>query len=69
MSGGIFLSIKDLYRLLGCENYKTAQSLHKSIRDSLRKKSKYVTIREYCQIEDLDFEYVWKFLRGDENEE
>lgn len=64
MEGGIFLSIKDLQRLLGCENYNTANRLHLQIRDSLGKKSKYVTVKEYCQYENLDFDYVWEFLRG-----
>ena len=64
MISGIFLSIKDLQRLLGSENYNTANKLHLSVRDALGKKSKYITIKEYCEHEELDFDYVWEFLRG-----
>jgi hypothetical protein len=64
MEGGIFLSIKDVQILLGFKNYHTAQKHLKAIRDALKKKSKYITIHEYCKHEELDFEYVWEFLRG-----
>jgi hypothetical protein len=64
MEGGIFLSIKDLQQLLGCQSYKTANTLHLAIRDALKKKTKHITIKEYCKYEDLDFSYIWEFLRG-----
>jgi len=38
--------------------------MHKGLRDSLRKKTKYISIMEYCKREELDFNYVWDFLRG-----
>lgn len=64
MEGGIFLTVKDLQRLLGCDHYNTANRQHLAIRDALGKKSRYITIKEYCDYEELDFEYVWVFLRG-----
>jgi hypothetical protein len=64
MEGSIFLSIKDLQRLLGSENYNTANKLHLSVRDALCKKSKYITIKEYCEYEGLEFNYIWEVLRG-----
>lgn len=67
MEGGIFLSIKDLQKLLGCESYKTANSEHKSLRDVLNKKTKHITIKEYCEYEGIDFAYVWGFLRAKVN--
>jgi hypothetical protein len=67
MEGGIFLTIKDLQRLLGCDNYKSAARQHLALRDALRKKSKYISIREYCAYEGIDFEYVWTFLRPEKN--
>jgi hypothetical protein len=63
MEGGIFLTVKDLQRLLGCDNYNTANRHHLAIRDALGKKSKHLTIKEYCEYEELDFKYVWEFLR------
>lgn len=35
-----------------------------SIKDALGKKSNYITIKEYCEYEELDFNYVWGILRG-----
>jgi len=64
MEGGILFTIKDLQRLLGIDNYKSAAKQHKTVRDSLNKKGKKITIKEYCECEDLDFEYVWEYLRG-----
>lgn len=64
MSQGIFLTIKDVQTLLGTDNYNTANSLHLSVRDALGKKSKYITIKEYCDYEGLDFNYIWEVLRG-----
>ncbi len=62
MEGGIFLSIKDLQKLEGGA-YRTAHLHHQALRDALKKK-KYITIKEYCEFEELDFEYVWQVLRG-----
>ncbi len=64
MEGGIFITTKDVQRLLGAEHYNTANRILLTIKDSLKKKSKYITIKEYCNYEELDFDYVWEFLRG-----
>lgn len=64
MQGGIFLTTKDVMILLGCGHYNTANRLRLSIKDAIGKKSKYITIMEYCKYEELDFEYVWNVLRG-----
>ncbi len=63
MEGGIFLTVKDMQRLLGTDNRGTASRAHLALRDAL-KKTKYVSIKEYCDYEKLDFTYVWEFLRG-----
>lgn len=64
MDGGIFLTTKDVMILLGCEHYNTAYRLRQSVLDAIGKKSKYLTIKEYCKYEELDFDYVWGVLRG-----
>ncbi len=61
---GIILSIKDVQILLGFKHYNTAQKHLKAVMDTLGKKSKYISIKEYCEHEELDFNYVWEFLRG-----
>jgi len=65
MEGGIFLSIKDLQRLLGSESYRTVARQHQALRDILNKL--HITVKEYCEYEKLDFEYVWNFLRQKKN--
>ena len=76
---GIFLSIKDLMLLNGSESYNSTQREHAALRASLetdnpkikkrlasKKKlvKRRITIKEYCDYNQLDFEEVWKFLRG-----
>lgn len=65
MDRGIFLTIRDLQKLLGCESYRTANVEHMAIRDVLKKNR--ISIQEYCKYEGLDFEYIWNFLRGKKN--
>jgi hypothetical protein len=64
MEGGILFTIKDLQKLLGVDNYKSAARQHQAARDSIGKKGNKMTIKEYCDCEDLDFKYVWEYLRG-----
>jgi hypothetical protein len=65
MSINIFFTIKDLMFLLGCDSYNSAQRQHKSVRKKLgKKKTHKLTIREYCDFEELDFDYVLAYLRG-----
>lgn len=65
MEGGIFMTTKDVQRLLGCEHYNTANRILLAAKDALKKKKhNLITIKEYCEEEDLDFAYVWEFLRG-----
>ena len=65
MEGGIFLTIKDLQKLIGSDSYRSAARQHQSLRDVLEKK--HLTIKEYCDYEKLDFEYIWSFLRIKKN--
>ena len=74
---GIFLSIKDLMLITGSDSYNSTQREHAALRaaletDKVNTKKKHagkrgkrkITIKEYCEYELLDFEEVWKFLRG-----
>ncbi|MBA2613945.1 MAG: hypothetical protein H0U95_18425 [Bacteroidetes bacterium] len=64
MVGGIFITVNDVQVLLGCERYATAWAYYNSVRDAINKKhSKKITIKEFCEYEDLEFEYIWKLLR------
>lgn len=64
MEGGIFLTVKDLMKITGSNNYNSCANLHRAIRDSIAKgKKKKLTVKEYCDLEKIDFAYVWDFLR------
>lgn len=76
-NAGIFLTVKDLMRLLGSQSYDATRKEHAYIRLSLVKKGKKpiknlrivkrkLTIGEYCSYMGLDFVEIWRFLRGDE---
>lgn len=64
MESGIFLNIKDLMKLLGSNNYSSCANQHKVIRDCIAQGKKKLTVKEYCDYEKLDFNEVWKFLKG-----
>ena len=64
MNGGIYLTIKDLQILLGCDNYKSAARHHQCIRKNMNKESNPITIEEYCLHHQINFQYVWGILRG-----
>ncbi len=65
-TGGIFLTIRDLMKLTGSESYNSSGNQHRAIRDclSIGKNKRNLTIYEFCKYEQIDFEYVWKYLRG-----
>jgi len=63
MDESIYLTIKELRKLLGW-TYNAAAKEHLAIRDSLGKKDGRLTIKEYCEYEKVDFNYVWEYLRG-----
>ena len=55
-------------RLIGSDSYSSTAKEHVAIRDALSKKKRAkLTIKEYCDYEELDFNYVWDFLRGKNN--
>ena len=60
----IFLTIKDLMRLMDTDHYDSAQRAHKAIRDAIASNKKKLTIKEYCDFEKLPYEEVWEFLKN-----
>ena len=64
MEQGIFLTIKDLMKLTGSNSYSATAAIHLRIRDAIDFNKSKLTIIEYCMYEKIDFEYVWKYLRG-----
>ena len=64
MERGIFLTIKDLMKLTGSYSYYSTAATHLRIRDAIASNKRKLTIIEYCLYEKIDFDYVWKYLRG-----
>ncbi len=65
IEGGIFITVKDLMKITGSNNYNSCGNLHRAIRDSIAKDKKKLTVKEYCEYEIVDFDYVWDFLRNE----
>lgn len=40
MAGGIFLTVKDLMKITGSNNYNSCANLHRAIRDTISKRKK-----------------------------
>ena len=65
VEGGIYITVKDLMKITGSNNYNSCGNLHRAIRDSLNVGKKKLTVKEYCEYEKVDFDYVWDFLRNE----
>ena len=63
MDKGIFLTVKDLMRLTGCDNENSAAKSHRAIRDSIAKGKRKLTIKEYCEYEKINFKEIWDIVR------
>lgn len=63
METGIFLTPKDLMKLNGNNNYNSCANLHRAIRLAIEKGKRKLTVKEYCEYEKIDFDYIWKILR------
>lgn len=63
IQGPLFLSIKDMMKLMGTENYHSAFKRHKSIRDAIKKGKRGLLIQEFCDYEGFQFEAIWKLIR------
>ena len=44
MEGGIFLTVKDLMKITGSNNYNSCANLHRAIRDSIEKGKRKLTV-------------------------
>jgi hypothetical protein len=64
MEGGIFLTPKDLMKLHSNNNYASCANQHRIIRACIAEGKKKLTVKEYCEYEVIDFDYIWKILRG-----
>lgn len=51
-------------KLTGTDHYNTANRILLSVRDAVGVRSKYLTIKQYCNYEGLDFTEIWCILRS-----
>lgn len=61
LKGGIFISPKEIQMLTGY-SIQVARREHLAIRDSMGRKSKRLTVKEYCDYFELDFQEVVSYL-------
>ena len=59
---GIFLTVKDLMILTGSNSYQSCARQHKAIRDSIVIGKRKLTIREYCDFEQIAYVEVLECL-------
>lgn len=57
LKGGILITPKDIEVITGYTN-RVARREHLFVRDALGKKSKRLTVREYCDFYELDYNEV-----------
>jgi len=61
LRGGLLISTKEVQAITGF-TFKVAQREHKTVRDALGKKSKRLSVKEYCDYFELDFQEVVSLL-------
>jgi hypothetical protein len=63
LKGGLLITAKEVQRITGF-TLKVAQREHRCVRDSLGKKSKRLTVKEYCNYFELDYQEIVIFLNS-----
>lgn len=61
--GKYYLSIQDLMTLMGTNNPSTVYRQHKALRDAISPGKRNITIREFCKVEEHEFQEIWDILR------
>ena len=61
LKGTPFISPKEIQRLRDC-HYVTALREHQKIRKDLGKKGKKLTVKEYCDYHQIDYQQIVKYL-------
>ena len=62
LKGGIFITSYDIMIITGVDNLNSAQREHRQVRDTLGKKSKRLSIKDYCDYWELDYDDIVNFL-------
>lgn len=62
LKGGIFISPKDIQTLYGYTNIRYAQKEHQAIRDALGIGSGHLTLKQFCEYNELNEEEVISYL-------
>lgn len=57
LKGGILITPTDIEVITG-NTYRASQDEHRFVRDALGKKSKRLTVKEYCDFYELDYDEV-----------
>jgi type IV secretory pathway VirB4 component len=63
LKGGILISPKDIQIITGLSNNRASRE-HQAIRDALGKTCKRLTIKEYCDYNQLNLEEVITYLNA-----
>jgi len=62
IKGSIFITVKEIQILSGSPSYEVARREHAKVRKELGKKSKYLTIKEYCEYFEIPLGEVVQYL-------
>ena len=61
LKGGIYMTTKDIELINGC-SMRHAQREHRMVRDILGIKPRKLTVKDYCEYMQLDYQEVIKYL-------
>ncbi|MCH2229171.1 MAG: hypothetical protein MK105_02410 [Crocinitomicaceae bacterium] len=63
LKGGIIITPRDIQLITGTDCIRSAQREHKLTRDAIGKKSKKLSVKEYCAYWELDYLEIIDFLQ------
>jgi hypothetical protein len=61
LKGGIFITPKDIEIITGLSNNRALRQ-HQSVRDALGKTGKKLTVKEYCDYNQLNYEEIIQYI-------
>ena len=64
IKGGMLITPRDIQLITGSNCDNSSRREHRTVRDALGKKSKRLSIKEYCDYWELDFQETVEFLNA-----
>jgi len=62
LKGSILVTVKEIQIIIGSSSYEVARREHQKVRQALKKTSKYLTLKEYCEYFEIPYNDAIEFI-------